>query len=118
MPETAEELSQHRDVQEALDQTGGRKTRTPAKSDRFWFATHVLLLIGCAVLYYLSGSRLVPLSKEQVDLARRLLRGAAMVILLLVTSSAISLYWISRVADPSTRFTLKRIKRLIVFLLI
>ena len=118
MPETAEELSQHKEVREALELTTGQKTRAPEKSDRLWFVTHILLLIGCGVLYYLAGSHFVPLTKEQVELGQRLLRGAAIVIVLLGASSAVSLYSISRVADPSTRFTLKRIKRLIVFLLV
>jgi small-conductance mechanosensitive channel len=117
MAESAKELAQDRDVREALDQTTGRKTKAPAKSDRFWFATHVLLLIGCAVLYYLAGSHFLPLEKEQVELARRLLRGAAIIIILFAISSASSFYLLSRVADPSTRFTLRRIKRLLVFLL-
>ena len=118
MPETAEQLSQHRDVREALDQTSGRKPRAPDKSDRFWFVTHLLLLLACAVLYYLVGAGFIPLPQKQVALAHRFLRGAAGIIIILALSSAISLYAIARVSDPSTRFTLKRIKRLIVFLLI
>src|SRR5689334_8679812 len=106
MPETAEELSRHREVREALDETTGQKTPAPAKSDRLWFVFHLCLLVGCGILYYLAGSRFIPLSQEQVEMARRLLRGAAIIILLLGVSSAISLYSISRVADPSTRFTL------------
>ena len=118
MPETAEQLSKHHDVREALEQTTGQKTRAPEKSDKFWFVTHLLLLVACAVLYYLVGSEFFPLAKDQVELARRFLRGAAIIIVLLAVSGAVSLYSISRVSDPSTRFTLKRIKRLIVFILI
>src|SRR5690349_16717180 len=117
MTETADELCQDRELQEPFDQTPRQNTHAPEKSDRFWFVVHLVLLIGCAVLYYLAGSHFVPLSKEQVELARRLLRGAAIIIILLAVSSATSLYAISRVADSSTRFTLKRIKRLVVFLL-
>ena len=118
MAESAKELAQHRDVREALDQTTGRKPRTPEKGDRFWFVTYLLLLLACAVLYYLIGSRFMPLAKAQADLAHRLLRGAGMIIIVLAISAALSLYGIARVSDPSTRFTLKRIKRLIVFLLV
>ena len=53
----------------------------------------------------------------RVDLAHRILRGAAIIAFLLGISSAVSVYAISRVSDPATRFTLKRIKRLLVFLL-
>ncbi|HEY1583586.1 MAG TPA: mechanosensitive ion channel family protein [Chthoniobacterales bacterium] len=118
MAESAEELSRQRDVREALDQTTGRKTSTPEKSDKFWFAIHLVLLLLCAVLYYLLGSHFVPLTKNQVEFAHRLLRGAGIIIILLAVSGAISLYSILRVSDPSTRFTLKRIKRLVVFLLV
>lgn len=117
MTEAVAELCQDREVQEALDESAGRARRAPEKSDRFWFITHLVVLIACLVLYYLAGSHLVPLSKPQVELGQRLLRGAAMIVVLFAVSSAISLYAISRVADQSTRFTLKRIKRLLVFLL-
>jgi len=53
----------------------------------------------------------------RLDLAHRILRGAAIIAFLLGISSAVSIYAISRVSDPATRFTLKRIKRLLVFLL-
>ena len=119
MPETAEELSQHPDVRQALEQTSAQKPQPQAdKGDKFWFAAHILLLLGCAALYLLLGSHFNPLPKANIDLARRLLRGAAIIIVLLAFSSALSLYAISRVADPSTRFTLKRIKRLVVFILV
>lgn len=118
MAETAEELAKQSDVREALDQTTGQKPRAVATGDKFWFVTHLLLLVACAVLYYLIGSKFIPFPKAQIELAHRLLRGAAMIIILLAISGAISLYAIARVADPSTRFTLKRIKRLIVFLLV
>ena len=119
MPESAEELSQHADIRQALDQTTGQKPKPTAETgDKFWFATHLLLLVACGVIYYLVGSHFVPFPKNQVDLVHRLLRGTAIIVVLLATSSAISLYAVSRVADPSTRFTLKRIKRLIVFLLV
>ena len=118
MAESAEELSQQREVREALDQTTGRKIRAAEKGDQFWFVIHLFLLLVCAVLYYLLGSHFVPLTKSQVELAHRLLRGAGIIIILLAISGAISLYSISRVADSSTRFTLRRIKRLVVFLLV
>jgi small-conductance mechanosensitive channel len=118
MAETAEELSKKREVREALEQTTGAKKRAPEKTDQFWFATHLLLLAACAVLYYLVGSKFIPLPEAQLNLARRLLLGAGTIIIILAISCAISLYAISRVSDPSTRFTLKRVKRLIIVLLV
>lgn len=119
MAESTEEISQRPEVREALDDTTGQKPKAKAEAgDKLWFATHLLLLFACGVIYYLVGSRFVPLPKGQIDLVHRLLRGTAIIIVLFAISSAISIYAIARVSDPSTRFTLKRIKRLIVFLLI
>jgi small-conductance mechanosensitive channel len=119
MPESAEELSQRPDVRQALEQTTGKKARSqPDKSDKFWFIAHLLLLLGCGTLYFLLGSRYVPLPKAQLELVHRLLRGAAIITVLFAVSSALSLYAIARVADAATRFTLKRVKRLVVFTLV
>jgi hypothetical protein len=52
MAETAEEISKREDVRQALDQTTGAKVKVKARAkDKFWFLTHVLVLIGCGVLY-------------------------------------------------------------------
>src|SRR5713101_955560 len=87
-------------------------------TDKFWFVTHGLLLIGCAVLYYLVESKFVPLSPPQVDLAHRIIRGVALVVLVLAIAKAISVYALRRIDDASTRFTLKRIEHLIAALAI
>jgi small-conductance mechanosensitive channel len=118
MPETEEEIAAQPEVREALDQTGKHSPAKAPGRDKFWFVTHLLLLTGCAVLYYLVGSRFIPLPQSRLDLAHRLLRGAAAITIVLAISGALSVYAISRVSDASTRFTLKRIKRLLIFLLV
>lgn len=121
MPETAEELRQQPDVREELAKTTGEKVQKKVKAearDKFWFGTHVLLLIGCAVAYWIIGSKLVPLAQAHVDLARRALRGTAIIVVLLAIAKGIVVYAIGRIEDPSTRFTLKRIVHLIVALAI
>ena len=117
MPETEEEISHRPEVREELDRTAPKKKNKSEASDKFWFVIYLLILLGCAFLYYLAGSQFLPLPKMRVDLAHRVLRGAAIIVFLLGISSAVSIYAISRVSDPATRFTLKRIKRLLVFLL-
>jgi len=121
MAETAEELSQQPEVREELERTTGRKAGDQVKAeakDKFWFVTHVLLLVGAAILYYLVGSKFIPVAQPYVDLSRRAIRGAAMIIVALAIAKAISVYAIGRIADTSTRFTLKRILHLIVTLAI
>ncbi|MEP6604069.1 MAG: mechanosensitive ion channel family protein [Spartobacteria bacterium] len=121
MAETAEELSQQPEVREELARTTGQRTGEKVKAetkDKFWFVTHALILIGCAVVYYLLGSRLIPLAQGHVDLARRALRGTALIVFVLAIAKAISVYGIGRIADASTRFTLKRVAHLVVVLVI
>ena len=117
MNETAEQISKQPEVREALDQTRGKKVKAQAK-DKFWFVTHALLLAGCGVLYYLLASHFVPLPLPHVEMLLRLVRGSVMIIVLLAMAKAVSVYAIGRVSDASTRFTLKRIVRLIVAVLV
>jgi len=121
MPETAEELRQKPEVRQELARTSGEKPREKVKveaKDKFWFLTHGLLLIGCAVFYYLVGSKFIPLLRAEVDLSRRFLRGAALIIVVLATAKAVRVYAIGRIQDAVTRFTLQRIQYLVVALLI
>jgi len=120
--ETAEEISKKPEVRQALSQTTGPKPGEEkvkaATKDKFWFVTHALLIVGCAVLYYLVGSKLLPVPSNTVDLARRFLRGAVLIVIVLAIAKAISIYAIGRLDDAATRFTLRRIEHLLVALVI
>jgi len=116
MPETAEEISKQPEVRKELERTSGKKSEEKVKApaiDKFWFVTHGLLLIGCAVLYYLIGSKFIPLSQAEVDFSRRILRGVVLMIIVLAAAKAVRVYAIGRIEDTVTRFTLKRILYLI-----
>src|SRR5947208_14694934 len=119
--ETAEEISKKPEVRKELERTGeklpGKKVKA-ATTDKFWFVTHVLLLLGCAVFYYLIGSKLIPLPQAQVELSHRLLRGFALVVIVFVIAKSVRVYAIGRIEDSSTRFTLRRILLLVAGLLI
>src|SRR5438552_12162519 len=121
MPETVEEISEKPEVREELAVAAGEKREEKVKArgrDKFWFVTHALLLVGCAIIYFLLGSELIPLPQSNVDLARRILRGAILIVVLLAIAKTISVYGLGKIADASTRFTLRRVQRLIVGLLI
>jgi small-conductance mechanosensitive channel len=120
MPETAEELSQQPDVRKELERTGGKpkeKVKAPVR-DKFWFVTHALLLIGCAVLYYLLESKRIPFPEKGIDLARRFLRGFALIVIILAIAKAVCVYAIGRIEDAATSYTLRRILNLLVAVLI
>jgi len=122
MPETKEELEQKPEVRKELARAGGEKKpgeKVKARgTDKFWFVTHGLLLIGCTVFYYLIGSKLIPLLQAEVDFSRRLLRGFAIIVIILAAAKAVRVYAIGRIEDAVTRFTLQRIQYLVAALLI
>ncbi len=121
MPETAEELFQRPDVRKELVRASGQKPAAQVKartSDKFWFVTHALIIIGCAILYFLLSAKLVPLPKESLDIIGRVLRAVALIVIVLAVAQAISIYAIGRIEDATTRFTLKRIEHLVVALAI
>ena len=121
MPETLEEISKKPEVREELARAAGEKPREKVKArtrDKFWFVTHALLLIGCAGFYLLIGSKLIPLVQAEVDFSRRILRGVAIIVIVLATAKAVRVYAIGRIEDAVTRFTLQRIQHLVVALLI
>jgi small-conductance mechanosensitive channel len=119
--ETAEEITRKPEVRQELERTGDKKPAKKVKAattDKFWFVTHALLLLGCAVVYYLIGTKLLPLIQSEVDLGRRFLRGFALVVIVLATAKAVRVYAIGRIEDTVTRFTLRRILLLVAGLLI
>ncbi len=121
MPETAEELCQRPDVRKELVRASGQKPAAKVKArtgDKFWFFTHALIIVGCAVLYFLLSAKLVPLSKDHLDIVARVLRAVALIVIVLAVAQAISIYAIGRIEDATTRFTLKRIEHLVVALAI
>ena len=122
MPETKEELERKPEVKKELARTTGEKKpeeKIKARgTDKFWFVTHGLLLIGCAVFYYLIGSKFIPLIQSEVDISRRFLRGVALIIVVLATAKSVRVYAIGRLDDVVTRFTLKRILYLVAGILI
>jgi small-conductance mechanosensitive channel len=118
MPETVAELSRKTEVREALAQTGGKPKVKVQATDKFWFVTHALVLLGCVVVYLLLGWKLIPLPQAHLDLLQRAVRGTVFIVIVLAIAKAVSVYGIGRIADGSTRFTLRRIEHLVVGILI
>ena len=122
MPETAEQISEKPEVRKELARTTrekkpGEKVKARG-TDKFWFVTHALLLIGCAAVYFLLGSMLIPLSPSHLELGRRIIRAAALIVIVIAIAKAISVYALGRIEDAAIRFTLQRVEYLFVALLI
>lgn len=121
MPETAEEISQRPEVRKELERTTGEKRREKVRArgrDKFWFAIHLFILAGCAAAYFLFESKVIPLTQGSISIAGRFLRGAALIVIVLVIARAVSVYALARIEDASTRFTLQRVLHLVAAVVI
>src|SRR5947199_6350303 len=122
MPETAEQHAEKPEARKELARTTrekkpGEKVKARG-TDKFWFVTHALLLIGCAALYFFLGSMLIPLSPSHLELGRRIIRAAALIVIVIAIAKAISVYALGRIEDAAIRFTLQRVEHLLVALVI
>jgi small-conductance mechanosensitive channel len=121
MPETAEEISQRPEVRKELQRTTGEKRREKVKArsrDKFWFVTHAFILAVCAAIYFVLGAKLVALPQATTEMATRIVRGAALAVIVLAIARATSVYGLARIEDAATRFTLQRIVHLVIGLVI
>ncbi|MEP6585324.1 MAG: mechanosensitive ion channel family protein [Candidatus Udaeobacter sp.] len=119
MAETTEELRKRPEIRKELERARGEehpeKVETHGR-DRFWFVIYVVVLAVCAAVYFLIGAKLIPLPDAGISIAQRILRGIALITVVLTVARSISCYAIGRIQDASTRFTLQRIERLAVAL--
>jgi small-conductance mechanosensitive channel len=121
MAETAEEISQRPEIRKELQRATGEKRSETVKArgrDKFWFSIQALVLLGCVAVYFLIGSKLMPLPQPTAGVIVRILRGTALIVIVLAIARAISIYALGRIEDPSTRFTLQRVMHLVVALVI
>jgi small-conductance mechanosensitive channel len=121
MPETAEEISQQPEVRKELQRATGEKRPQTVKArgkDKFWFVTHAFILAVCATIYFLLGAKLISLPQPGVTIAVRILRGTALIVIVLAIARATSVYGLARIEDASTRFTLQRVLHLVIGLVI
>jgi small-conductance mechanosensitive channel len=119
--ETAEQVEQRPEVKKELKRAGEKQPEKKVKAattDKLWFVTHAFLLIGLAVLYYVIGYEVIPLTQAQLDLSHRLIRGAALIVIVLAVAKAVRVYAIGRIDDTAIRFTLRRILLLIVGIIV
>src|SRR5678815_5923828 len=121
MAETTEELRKRPEIRKELERARGEERPEKIEThgrDRFWFVIYVVVLAVCAAAYFLIGTKLIPLPESALGFAQRILRGAALITIVLAVARAISVYGIAWIEDAATRFTLKRIARLAVALVI
>src|SRR6476660_1660816 len=121
MAETTEELRKRPEIRKELERARGEarpeKVETRGR-DKFWFVIYGVVLAACAGGYFLIGAKVIPLPDGAIGIAQRILRGVALITLVLAVGRAIYCYAMGRIEDAATRFTLQRIQGLAVALAI
>jgi small-conductance mechanosensitive channel len=121
MSETAEEICQQPEVRKELQRATGQKNGQHVQArgrDKIWFVIYALVLVSCAGIYFLLSSKLLPLPQATAEVATRILRGAALIAIVLAVARTASVYGLDRIEDASTRFTLQRVLRLVLALIV
>jgi len=121
MAETAEEMSRKPEIRKELQRATGEKRSEKVKAagkDKFWFLVHALVLACCVAVYFLLGSKMIPLPQSAVGVIVRIVRGTVLIVVVLAVARAISVYALGRIEDPAVRFTLQRVAHLVVALAI
>src|SRR5205807_10655818 len=106
MAETAEELRKRPEIRKELERATGEKQREkiqPPDRDRFWIVAYAVALAICAVSYFLVRAKLIPLPQAGLDISKRILRGAALITILLAPARAMSRHGVARAVYARTR---------------
>jgi small-conductance mechanosensitive channel len=117
-----EQVKQHADVKRALKQTSTVKpAEEPPKAktkDKFWLGTHVFILIGLGVIYYLLQFRVFGFAARFIPFIQRLDKAVMAVVLLLAVAKMVDVYVIARIDHPVARYNLRRVAKLALGLVI
>jgi small-conductance mechanosensitive channel len=119
MADTTEELRKRPEIRKELERARGEKRSEKVETEggaKFWFVVYAVVLAICAAIYFAVGAKLIPVPEAGIRIAQRILRGVALITVVLAVARAISFYAIGRIEDASTRFSLQRVERLAVAL--
>ena len=118
-----ENVKQQTDVKRALKQTSTVKSsdeKPKAKTkDKLWLGTHLLILVGLAIVYYMLQFRVFGFAARFIPYIQRVDKAAMTVVALLGIAKAVDIYLINPIDHPVSRYNLRRVAKLILaFLLI
>lgn len=116
--EEVEEIKKDAKVQRALEQASPaeRIERTVARTrDKLLIGTHVVLLVALGVVYQLLQGRFVWIG-ARYPLLPKLVLAIAVIVVCLAVIRLVDVYFVGRVKDAVYQYNLKRVLRLIVWL--
>jgi len=116
-----EQVKEREDVKQALKQTTATAPQDQPKAktkDKLWLGTHVIVLVGLAVFYYLLQFKVFGFAARFVPYIQKLDKAAMAVVLLLAIAKVVDVYLIGRLDSAVSRYTLRRVAKLVLALLI
>jgi small-conductance mechanosensitive channel len=116
-----EQVKEREDVKQALKQTTATASKDQPKAqtkDKLWLGTHLIVLVGLGVFYYLLQFKVFGFAARYVPYVQKLDKAAAVVVLLLGLAKVVDVYVIGRIESPSSRYTLRRVAKLLLGLLL
>lgn len=117
----AEQLKQNEDVKRALKQTTPNQEEEKPKAkaaEKVWLGTHVLVLLGLGVFYYLLRLKFFLFAGKYVPLLQRFTTGAMLIVLISAAAKLAEIYLLGRLDNAASRYNLKQIMNLLVGLII
>ena len=109
----AEKIEQDPTVRRELNRTGGRIKQTVTRTaDKFLIGTHAVLLLALGTFYFLLGLRFFGFAAKYVGPIQKLTLAAMSGVLVLAVFKLIEVYFVGRIENPVSKYTLKRVLRL------
>jgi small-conductance mechanosensitive channel len=113
-----EKIEQDPEVRRELNRTMGRiKEIVTPTGDKLVIGTHAILLIILGAFYFLLDLRFFGFATRYVPAIQKLTLAGMSVVLVLAILKLIEVYFIGRVENPVSKYTLKRVFRLVAWLL-
>src|SRR5438552_7531034 len=116
-----EQVIEQEDVKQALKQTGAVKPKEQPKAktkDKLLLGTHAIVVLGLVVLYFFFQFRVFGFASRFIPYLVKLDKSAIAVVLLLALAKVVDVYLIGRIDSAVSRYTLRRVAKLVLSLLL
>jgi small-conductance mechanosensitive channel len=116
-----EQVKQQEDVKRALKQTSTVKPDQQPKAetkDKLLLGTHVIILIALAIVRYVLQFKLFGFAPRFIFQIQNINLSVMAVVLLLAIAKVVDVYLIGRIDSPVSRYTLRRVAKLLLGLIL
>jgi small-conductance mechanosensitive channel len=116
-----EQVKEQEDVKQALKQTSTVKPKEQPKAktkDKLLLGTHAIVVLGLVVLYFFFQFRVFGFASRFIPYLLKLDKSAIAVVLLLALAKVVDVYLIGRLDSAVSRYTLHRVAKLVLSLLL